>query len=80
MTAPRVPLRRAASIALTLCGIGLLSGCATVEPWQRGYLARSDMQFAGGNPALTKARDKTFTAKESASGGTGVGGGGCGCN
>jgi len=60
-------------------GFAALAGCATVEPWQRGYLARSDMTLDA-SPGTGKALEKTFSAKEAASGGAGVGGGGCGCN
>ena len=56
-----------------------LGGCATVAPYQRGYLARDDMALEG-NPGYAKAIEKTFAAKEAASGGAAVGGGGCGCN
>lgn len=56
-----------------------LAGCAQVAPYQRGYLARPDMALEA--PVGTAmALEKTFSAKEAASGGAGVGGGGCGCN
>ncbi|MEP7069520.1 MAG: DUF4266 domain-containing protein [Usitatibacter sp.] len=61
--------------AATLC----LAACTTVAPYQRGYLAREDMALEG-NPGFSKAIEKTFAAKEAASGGASVGGGGCGCN
>jgi hypothetical protein len=32
------------------------------------------------NPGTAKVLEKTFAAKEAASGGASVGGGGCGCN
>ena len=53
--------------------------CAPVAPYQRGYLAREDMALDA-NPGMMKALEKTFAAKEAASGGASVGGGGCGCN
>jgi hypothetical protein len=56
-----------------------LGGCATVAPYQRGYLARGDMALDA-NPGTMKALEKTYSAKEAASGGASVGGGGCGCN
>jgi hypothetical protein len=56
----------------------LLAGCASVAPWQRGYLARPDMGLDPNAPA--RALDKTYASKEAASGGGAVGGGGCGCN
>ena len=54
-------------------------GCAPVAPYQRGYLARPDMAFEP-SAGTGKALEKTYTAKEAASGGASVGGGGCGCN
>lgn len=56
----------------------LLAGCASVAPWQRGHLARPEMGLDPNAPM--RALDKTFAAKEAASGGAAVGGGGCGCN
>jgi hypothetical protein len=68
-------MRRAFLLALALAA----AGCATVEPWQRGYLARPSMALEP-TPGVAKALDKTYAAKEAASGGGAVGGGGCGCN
>lgn len=62
-----------------LASTPLLSACATVEPWQRGYLAKPAMALEPA-PGMAKALDKTYAAKEAASGGGAVGGGGCGCN
>lgn len=66
---------RLAAAALLL----LACGCTTVAPYQRGHLARADMAFEA-STGLAKAMDKTFPAKEAASGSGAVGGGGCGCN
>ncbi|HEX4332504.1 MAG TPA: DUF4266 domain-containing protein [Usitatibacter sp.] len=63
----------AALVAATLCG------CTAVAPYQRGYLARDDMAFDP-SPGTARALEKTYSAKEGASGGASVGGGGCGCN
>jgi len=60
----------------------VLSGCAdigTVQPWEKGTLARPEMTF-GGNALQTRNDDHIYTSREAASGGAGVGGGGCGCN
>ncbi len=57
----------------------LIAGCANVAPYQRGYLARDSMALDP-NPGMAKALEKTYSAKEAASGGASVGGGGCGCN
>lgn len=59
----------------------LLSGCAgdPLKPWERGHLARGDMQ---GSPDALEAtlRDHVFFSKEGSSGSASSGGGGCGCN
>jgi hypothetical protein len=57
----------------------LVAGCVEVAPYQRGYLARPDMALDP-SPGTAKAIEKTYSAKEAASGGASVGGGGCGCN
>ena len=63
---------------LTFLTAAVLAGCASVAPWQRGHLARRDMGLEPSAPM--RALDKTYGAKEAASGGAAVGGGGCGCN
>ena len=68
---------RATLLALA-CAVAL-AACAPVAPYQRGYLARGDMSLDG-NLGTEKALEKTYAAKEAASGGASVGGGGCGCN
>jgi len=68
-------VRRALGIAALL----LCAGCAQVAPYQRGYLARPDMAMDA-SPGMMRAMERTFVAKEAASGGASVGGGGCGCN
>ena len=72
-------MKKSAALA-ALAAIALaLSACAPVAAYQRGYLARDDMALDG-NPGMAKALEKTFAAKEAASGGATVGGSGCGCN
>jgi uncharacterized protein DUF4266 len=56
-----------------------LAGCASVAPYQRGYLARPGMSFEE-SAAMAKTMEKVFVAKEAASGSASVGGSGCGCN
>ena len=62
-----------------LLTVAVAAGCAPVAPYQRGYLARPDMSFED-SPGHARAIEKTYSAKEGASGGASVGGGGCGCN
>jgi hypothetical protein len=59
----------------------LLTGCATagVAPWERGVLARQDMQLDA-YPLDASLDDHIYFSKEASSGGRGFGGGGCGCN
>ena len=54
-------------------------GCETVEPWERGDLARRDMQWT---PDMAEAAliEHTYASKEASTGGFGAAGGGCGCN
>jgi uncharacterized protein DUF4266 len=56
-----------------------VAACTSVAPYQRGYLARPDMAFED-SQGNARALEKTYAAKEAASGGASVGGGGCGCN
>ncbi len=58
-----------------------LSGCAGigVDPWDRGVLAREDMQLDA-YPTDLALDDHIYFSKEASSGGRGFGGGGCGCN
>lgn len=73
-------------MALRLIAIVLftlnVSACATseVKPWQRGDLARDEMQWEPGFAGEGVLRDHVFVSKEAASMGTTLGGGGCGCN
>ncbi len=64
-------------LVLTVAVAG--SACATVQPWQRGDLARAEMAFEP-DPVLASYRRHTEFSKEAASGGATLGGGGCGCN
>lgn len=66
-------------VAILLFTAALAAGCSAVAPYQRGYLARPDMAFEDA-PGHARAIEKTYSAKEAASGGASVGGGGCGCN
>ena len=55
------------------------AGCATVQPWERGTLAKPVMAIE--DPAHESAQKlRTYSAKEGGASATGVGGGGCGCN
>lgn len=74
----RARVSASATVAAALA-LALLSGCAHVQPWEKGKLAKPEMTF-GGNGLETRYDDHVYTSREAASGGAGVGGGGCGCN
>ena len=71
----KMMLLAAAGIAATLMG----SGCAMVEPYDRGTLADYTMR-PDRDPQADSLYDHVYFTREAASGGRGVGGGGCGCN
>ncbi|GAB5562428.1 MAG: hypothetical protein SynsKO_40750 [Synoicihabitans sp.] len=66
----------AAVIALL---IGGLTGCATVNPWEKELLADYTMKPER-DPLQTAMSEHIYFSRESSSGGRGVGGSGCGCN
>jgi hypothetical protein len=55
------------------------TGCANVQPWQRGTLAEYVMR-QDRDPLGEQLSEHMWFSREAASGGRGVGGGGCGCN
>ncbi len=57
----------------------LLGACETVAPWERGTLAREEMEWQT-DRMEARLRDQVYTSKEASSGGGGAAGGGCGCN
>lgn len=64
-------------VVLSLFVLGCSDG---PKPWEKGNLAKDEMQLGGGDSAQSKMNEHVFTSKESTFGGNGVGGGGCGCN
>jgi len=73
------PCFAAIKMLAVVFGLALLAGCADVQPWERGTLARPEMALE--TDALDAALIRhTYSSKEAAAGGYGVGGGGCGCN
>lgn len=61
--------------------VAMLAGCSGLgaKPWERGVLARGDMQLEA-DPVQLGLDEHTYFSKEASSGGRGFGGGGCGCN
>ena len=64
-------------LALALAAGVVGTGCATVQPWQRGLLADSCMIFDA--DATTAYMTHWQESREGSMGGFGVQGGGCGC-
>jgi hypothetical protein len=72
-------MKRAIALSMTLVVFGLMAACTTVQPWERGTLAKPVM--AVDDPPQEKTQKlRTYSAKEGGAAATGVGGGGCGCN
>ena len=74
---PAAPIRRLAGLGLL--ALGLLTGCAGPQPWEKGDLARPEMRMDR-DPLEPRFSGHVSASKEASSGGEGVGGGGCGCN
>ena len=56
-----------------------LTACQNVQPWERGVLARPDMQLES-DPLGAKLAAQVYYSKEASSGGASPAGAGCGCN
>jgi hypothetical protein len=63
---------------LLLGAAGAFTGCAHVNPWERGSLA--DPTMTEHDPLGVMMAEHMWFSREAAAGGAGVGGGGCGCN
>lgn len=59
--------------------VGILCGCETVQPWERGLLAKDEMAWQGDVMESTLG-SQIHASKEASTGGGGAAGGGCGCN
>ena len=56
-----------------------LSGCVHVEPWERGNLAKSQMELDP-HPLQSEIQSHNYSSREAApSHKSSAGGGGCGC-
>jgi hypothetical protein len=73
-------MKRHPLLFLILAGLALLiSGCATVRPWERATLADYTMR-PDRDPVHNTMMEHIYFSREASSGGRGVGGSGCGCN
>jgi hypothetical protein len=67
-------------ISMVLMVLFLGSGCAAVQPWERGIHAKRCMQI-NPDPLATSIEQHVFEYREAAAGGyEALGGSGCGCN
>lgn len=70
---------------IVLLGVGAaallsaLTGCQTVQPWQREALADYTMR-ADRDPLHDTMTEHIYFSREASAGGRGVGASGCGCN
>jgi len=66
-------------LAAVCIALGGFTGCATVQPWDRGNLADVTMR-PDRDPLHAAMSEHIYFSREGSTGGRGVGGGGCGCN
>ena len=68
-------------IVVALASVALLGvvGCASVRPWEREVLSRTDMAWEP-DPLEAALRSHVYFSKEASLEGGSAGGGGCGCN
>ncbi len=66
--------------SLALLGVAgvCMSGCAPVQPWERGHLAKPQMALDP-YPLQSGFRAHNYGSREAAAGSNGGQGGGCGC-
>ena len=77
----RTRARKAAERALpfaVLCLAVFAVGCARVEPWERGRLAKAHMALEP-CPAQRALREHTYMSREGSAAALRASGGGCGC-
>lgn len=65
-------------LLLALSLLATLTGCASVQPWQKGELADPKMIFDE-NPIEAGIKEHYLDYREAAVGATGAQSGGCGC-
>jgi hypothetical protein len=56
----------------------MLTGCANVQPWERGILAKEHMASEP-YPGQAMYREHNYGSREASAGGSAAKGGGCGC-
>lgn len=68
-----------ALVAAATLGGAVASGCVTVRPEDKEFLADPSMTFGSDSEARAQ-EDHVFQNREGSFGSSGSGGGGCGCN
>ena len=72
-------MRAVVRVTVTVTAAVVLCACATVEPWQRGTLAKPHVALDP-HPQRTALIAHVRAAREAASGAVSKDGGGCGCD
>lgn len=70
---------RSRTVLMLVGAAWILSACEAVRPWERGRLARPEMQLEP-NVLQTTLYEQVYFSKEASRGGTKAAGAGCGCN
>jgi len=66
-------------LSFLLVAMLISTGCSSVKPWEKGYLA--DYTMKNDRDVLEVVfTEHMWFSREAASGGASIGGGGCGCN
>jgi len=66
-------------LSFFLVAMLISTGCSSVKPWEKGYLADYTMKTDRDVLEVVFTEHMWFS-REAASGGASIGGGGCGCN
>ena len=66
-------------LSFLLVAMLISTGCSSVKPWEKGYLADYTMKTDRDVLEVVFTEHMWFS-REAASGGASIGGGGCGCN
>ncbi len=73
-------MKRRFLLCLAMCALAFTqSACTTVQPWEKGYLAREEMLLTP-DPLAATLNDHIFFSKEASTSGSQASGSGCGCN
>ena len=66
-------------VIVVVVAIASATACTHVGAWEKGNLARPEMNFIT-DPTEQRLSDHIYFSKEASSSGSAVSGGGCGCN